>query len=251
MVSLGSNGRRTVCSVHVLVVEDERRIATGLKRGLEADGFSVDVAFTGDDGLWYATEHRYDVIVLDLMLPGMNGFEVCRSLRDGGNWTPILVLTAKEGLFDESEALDTGADDYLRKPFSYPVLVSRLRALIRRSGKEASADPTLTLGDLRLDPIAQRAWRQDIELELSPKALTVLQILMRRNGELITKTDLLETGWGFDYEGDPNIVEAYISRLRRAIDKPFDLDTIRTVRGAGYRLTAHGGPGSDNPGHPA
>ncbi len=224
--------------MQVLIVEDERRIATALKRGLEADGFTVDVAFTGDDGLWYATEHTYDAIVLDLMLPGMSGFEVCRSLRDGDNWTPILVLTAKEGHFDESEALDTGADDYLRKPFAYPVLLSRLRALIRRSAKDgAGVDANLTLGDLRLDPLSQRAWRGDAELDLSPKAFTVLQVLMRRQGDLITKSELLDTAWGFDFDGDPNIVEAYISRLRRAIDKPFGIDTIRTVRGVGYRLT--------------
>lgn len=233
--------------MQILIVEDERRIATGLKRGLEADGFSVDLAFTGDDGLWYATEHTYDAIVLDLMLPGMNGFEVCRALRDKDNWTPILVLTAKEGVFDESEALDTGADDYLRKPFSYPVLLSRLRALVRRSAKDLTVDPTLTLGDLRLDPLSQRAWRQDTELELSPKAFTVLQVLMRREGEVISKAELLDTAWGFDYDGDPSIVEAYISRLRRSIDRPFGIETIRTVRGSGYRLTAHAAPksGSD------
>ena len=226
--------------MQILIVEDERRIATALKRGLEADGFSVDVAFTGDDGLWYATEHTYDAIALDLMLPGMNGYQVCGALRDAENWTPVLVLTAKEGLFDESEALDTGADDYLRKPFSYPVLLSRLRALIRRSDKNGAAiDPALVLGDLRLDPLSQRAWRHETELELSPKAFIVLQVLMRREGELITKSELLDTAWGFDYEGDPNVVEAYISRLRKAIDRPFGLDTIRTVRGAGYRLVAH------------
>jgi DNA-binding response OmpR family regulator len=222
--------------MRVLVVEDERRIATGLKRGLEADGFSVDLAFTGDDGIWYATEATYDVIVLDLMLPGRNGFEICRQLRETGDWTPILILTAKEGTLDESEALDTGADDYLRKPFSYPVLVSRIRALMRRAGGRVIPDTTLTIGDLVLDPIAQRAWRDSVELELSPKAFMVLQILMRREGELITTQNLLDTAWGYDFEGDPNVVQAYISRLRRAIDRPFNVDSIKTIRGVGYRL---------------
>ncbi len=227
--------------MRVLVVEDERRIATGLKRGLEADGFSVDLAFTGDDGIWYATESSYDVIVLDLMLPGRSGFSVCNQLRESGDWTPILVLTAKEGALDETEALDGGADDYLRKPFSYPVLLSRIRALMRRSGSTTPADPTLVVGDLRLDPIAQRAWRGSLELELSPKAFMVLQVLMRREGDVITSQQLLDTAWGYDFEGDPNVVQAYISRLRRAIDKPFGLDSIKTVRGVGYRLVPTSG----------
>ena len=228
--------------MRVLVVEDERRIATGLKRGLEADGFGVDLAFTGDDGLWYATEGTYDAIVLDLMLPGRSGFQVCRDLRERGDWTPILVLTAKEGTLDESEALDTGADDYLRKPFSYQVLVSRLRALLRRAGSVVEPDPTLTVGDLVLDPITQRAWRGAVELELSPKAFLVLHILMRRQGELITTQDLLATAWGFDFEGDPNVVQAYISRLRRVVDKPFGVASIKTIRGVGYRLVPISAP---------
>lgn len=222
--------------MHILVVEDERRIATALKRGLEADGFSVDVAFTGDDGLWYAQESSYDVIVLDLMLPGRSGFEVCRLLREAGDWTPIIVLTAKEGSLDEQEALETGADDYVRKPFSYPVLLLRIRSLLRRSGDQPESDPTLRIGDLSLDPLTQRAWRASTELELSPKALIVLQVLMRRPGELISTRELLDTAWGFDFEGDPNVVQAYISRLRRAVDKPFGTNSIRTVRGLGYRI---------------
>lgn len=224
--------------MHVLVVEDERRIATALKRGLEADGFTVDVAFTGDDGIWYARESSYDVIVLDLMLPGRSGFEICRELRESGDWTPIIVLTAKEGSLDEQEALETGADDYIRKPFSYPVLLLRIRSLLRRSADKPEMDPTLRVGDLSLDPMAQRAWRGTTELELSPKALIVLQVLMRRPGELVSTQELLDSAWGFDFEGDPNVVQAYISRLRRSIDKPFGADSIRTVRGLGYRLIA-------------
>lgn len=223
-------------SMHILVVEDERRIATALKRGLEADGFAVDVAFNGDDGLWYAQESSYDLIVLDLMLPGRSGFEVCRQLRESGDWTPIIVLTAKEGSLDEQEALETGADDYVRKPFSYPVLLLRIRSLLRRTGDQPESDPTLSVGDLRLDPLTQRAWRGSSELELSPKALIVLQILMRRPGELVSTQELLDTAWGFDFEGDPNVVQAYISRLRRSVDKPFGTNSIRTVRGLGYRI---------------
>lgn len=224
--------------MHILIVEDERRIATALKRGLEADGFTVDVTFNGDDGLWYARESTYDLIVLDLMLPGRSGFSICRELRESGDWTPIIVLTAKEGALDEQEALETGADDYIRKPFSYPVLLLRIRSLLRRSGDKAVSDPTLQVGDLRLDPLTQRAWRGTAELELSPKALVVLQVLMRRPGELVSTQELLDTAWGFDFEGDPNIVQAYISRLRRIIDRPFDRDSIRTVRGLGYRIVA-------------
>lgn len=222
--------------MHLLVVEDERRIATALKRGLEADGFSVDVAFTGDDGLWYARESFYDLIVLDLMLPGRSGFEVCRELREAGDWTPIIVLTAKDGSLEEQEALETGADDYVRKPFSYPVLLLRIRSLLRRAGDQPESDPTLRVGDLSLDPLTQRAWRGSTELELSPKALIVLQVLMRRPGELVSTQEMLDTAWGFDFEGDPNVVQAYISRLRRSVDKPFGTNSIRTVRGLGYRI---------------
>lgn len=225
--------------MRALVVEDERRIATGLKRGLEADGFSVDLAFSGDDGLWYATESTYDIIILDLMLPGRSGFSVCKKLRDSGDWTPILILTAKEGILDETEALDTGADDYLRKPFSYPVLLARIRALMRRNSGTVVADPTLKVGDLSLDPLSQRAWRGQVELELSPKAFLVLHVLMRSEGNITTPHQLLEQAWGFDFEGDPNVVQSYISRLRRVIDRPFGLKTIRTVRGVGYRLIPH------------
>lgn len=223
-------------AMRVLVVEDERLIATGLKRGLEADGFIVDLAFTGDDGLWYATESTYDVIVLDLLLPGRSGFSICRELRESGDRTPILVLTAKEGTLDETEALDTGADDYLRKPFSYPVLVARIRALLRRSPGLETKDPMLFVGDLRLDPLAQRAWRGDVELQLSPKTFMVLQVLMRSEGNLITSQKLLDLAWGVDFAGDPRVVHAYVSRIRRAIDRPFGLDSIKTVRGVGYRM---------------
>jgi two-component system OmpR family response regulator len=225
--------------MRVLVVEDERLLAAGLRTGLEAEGFTVDVALDGTDGLWMARERPYDAIVLDIMLPGVNGYKLCEALRADGTWTPILMLTAKDGEWDEVEALDTGADDYLTKPFSHAVLVARLRALLRRGVRERPA--VLAAGDLRLDPATRRAWRGDAEVELTPRELALLEFLLRRRGEVVSKRDVLDHVWDHEFEGDPNIVEVYVRRLRNKLDRPYDRDAIRTVRGAGYRLDAHGG----------
>ena len=225
--------------MRVLVVEDEERLARSLARGLEADGFAVDVAFDGTDGLWMARERTYDAIVLDIMLPGVNGFRICATLRAEEIWTPILMLTAKDGELDETEALDTGADDYLTKPFSHVVLVARLRALMRRG---ASARPAvLAAGDLRLDPASRRCWRGDTEVELTPREVSVLEHLLRHVGEVQSKRDILDHVWDDDFQGDPNIVEVYIRHLRNKIDRPFGRQAIQTLRGAGYRLASDGG----------
>jgi DNA-binding response OmpR family regulator len=220
--------------MRVLVVEDEKKLAMSLKRGLEADGFAVDVALDGTEGHWMATEHPYDAIVLDIMLPGMNGYQVCGKLRDGGNWTPILMLTAKDGDLDEAEALDTGADDFLRKPFSHVVLVARLRALLRRGQSERPTE--LTAGSLRLDPAQRQCWRNGDEIELTAREFAVLEYLISNTGDVVSKQDVLDHVWDYDFEGDPNIVEVYVRHLRRKIDEPFDVASIQTVRGSGYRL---------------
>ena len=226
-------------TMRVLVVEDEKRLAAGLRNGLEAEGFAVDVALDGTDGLWMARENPYDAIVLDIMLPGVNGYKVCATLREEGVWTPILMLTAKDGEWDKVEALDTGADDYLTKPFSYAVLLARLRALLRRGARERPV--VLEAGDLRLDPAARRAWRGEAEVELTTRELALLEFLLRRRGEVVSKREILEHVWGYDFEGDPNIVEVYVRHLRNKLDRPFDRDSIQTLRGAGYRLAAQGG----------
>lgn len=223
----------------LLLIEDDKKIATAVKRGLEGEGFSVETAFTGIDGLWMATEGAYDALIVDLMLPGRNGFQICSDLREQGNWTPILVLTAKDGDLDEAEALDTGADDYLMKPFSFPVLVARLRALLRRT--HGHGPISLQAGDLRLDPAARTAWRGDVEVSLTARQFQVLEFLMRRAGKVMSKSDILAGVWEYDFDGDPNIVEVYIRRLRTRIDEPFERCAIETVRGAGYRLAADGG----------
>ena len=225
--------------MRVLVVEDERRLAAGLRHGLAAEGFAVDVALDGTDGLWMAREHPYDVIVLDIMLPGVNGYRLCSALRRDGIWTPILMLTAKEGEWDEVEALDNGADDYLTKPFSYAVLLARLRALLRRGARERPA--VLEAGDLRLDPAAKRAWRGLVEVELTTRELALLEFLLRRRGEAVSKREILQHVWDDEFEGDPNIVEVYVRHLRNKLDRPFGRAAIQTVRGTGYRLVADGG----------
>jgi two-component system, OmpR family, response regulator len=225
--------------VRVLVVEDEKRLAAGLKKGLEAEGFATDVALDGTDGLWMAREHPYDAIVLDIMLPGINGYKVCSTLRAEGIWTPILMLTAKEGELDEAEALDTGADDYLTKPFSYVVIVARLRALIRRGARERPA--VLVAGDLRFDPGARRVFRGEVEVTLTFRETAVLEFLLRRKGEVVSKREILDHVWDYDFEGDPNIVEVYVRHLRIKLDRPFGRASIETLRGAGYRLAADGG----------
>ena len=218
----------------VLLVEDDAKIAGAVRRGLEAEGFTVAVAADGLEGGWMADEGRYDAIVLDLMLPGRNGFQVLADLRGRGDWTPVLVLTAKDGELDEAEALDTGADDYLTKPFSYTVLVARVRALVRRATARRPAGDAV--GDLRIDPAARRVWRADKEVGLTAREFEVLEQLVRHPGEVQSKDDLLATVWHDDFEGDANIVEVYVRRLRRKLDDPFDRHSIETVRGAGYRL---------------
>ncbi|RSM88536.1 DNA-binding response regulator [Kibdelosporangium aridum] len=222
--------------MRVLVVEDDLRLAQLLDRGLAAEGFTVEVCHDGREGLWRATEYPYDVILLDLMLPGLNGYRVCAQLRQAGVWTPILMLTAKNGEHDEVEGLDTGADDYLTKPFSYLVLVARLRALIRRGLPERAA--VLRNGDLELDPVDRTCRRGTSEITLTAKEYAVLEYLMRRTGQVVTKTEVIDHVWDTSQDPDPNLVEVYISALRRKIDTPFGRRTIVTVRGHGYQITA-------------
>ena len=225
--------------MRVLVVEDEARLAASLRRGLEADGFAVDVALNGTDGLWMAQENAYDAVVLDIMLPGVNGFQVCHRLRAADIWTPILMLTAKDGELDEAEALDTGADDYLTKPFSHLVLVARLRALMRRGARERPA--VLAAGELRVDPASRRCWRGETDIPLTARELSVLEFLVRNAGQVVSKREILDHVWDDDFKGDANIVEVYIRYLRKKIDLPFGRRAIETVRGSGYRLAADGG----------
>jgi DNA-binding response OmpR family regulator len=225
--------------MRLLIVEDERRLATALARGLEAEGFAVDVVHDGVEGLHLAREHAYDLIVLDIMLPGMNGYRICSALRASGDETPILMLTAKDGEYDEAEGLDTGADDYLTKPFSYVVLLARVRALLRRRTRGGA--PVLRLGDLSVDPGAQQVRRGGEEVVLTAREFAVLEQLALRAGEVVSKAEILEHVWDFAYDGDPNIVEVYVSALRRKLDTPFGVRSITTVRGAGYRLERDGG----------
>jgi len=220
--------------VRVLVVEDEVHLAQAIARGLQNENFAVDVSHDGTDGLWRAKEYRYDVIVLDIMLPGINGYKICESLRAEQIWTPILMLTAKDGEYDQTDAFDLGADDYLIKPFSFPVLVARLRALIRRGAPERPV--VLTSGDLTLDPARRKVERAGTEIALTPREFAVLEFLMRHNGDVVTKTAILENVWDAHYDGDPNVVEVYVSYLRKKIDHPFGSNSIATVRGAGYRM---------------
>ena len=222
--------------MRILVVEDDEAVSAAVQKGLEADGYAVDVAADGEKGVWYATEHPYDVIVLDIMLPKRNGFQVCADLRGESNWTPILMLTAKDGEFDIAEALDTGADDYLTKPFSFVVLSARIRALARRGAPER---PTvLEVDDLRLDPAAHTVERGETEIKVTAKEFSLLEYLMRHPGEAVGKIDILNAVWDWDFDGDPNVVEVYIGYLRRKIDDPFGRASIETVRGVGYRLRA-------------
>ncbi|MCU1503889.1 MAG: DNA-binding response regulator [Ilumatobacteraceae bacterium] len=225
--------------MRVLIVEDEVSMANSLKAGLEAEGYLVDVSHDGLDGLWRATEFEFDAIVLDIMLPGLNGFLVAERLREAGREVPILMLSAKDGDLDQAEALDTGADDFLGKPFSYPLLLARLRALIRRGSSRQSN--VLTVGDLRIDLAAHRCWRGDTEVELTPREDALLVYLAHRAGEVVSKTELLRHVW-LDEETDPNAVEVYIGYLRRKIDAPFGRASIETVRGRGYRLVAGPAP---------
>jgi DNA-binding response OmpR family regulator len=222
--------------MRILVVEDEEHLAAAVADGLTAEGFDVDVSYDGNDGLWRAREGSYDAIVLDVLLPGIHGYKVCRTLRDEGIWTPILILTAKDGEYDEAEALDTGADDFLSKPFSFVVLLARLRALIRRG---APPRPNvLTVATLTLDPAARRVRRDDTEIRLTAREFALLEFLMRKDGNVASKTEILDHVWGIDFAGDPNVVEVYVGYLRRKIDQPFGVETLQTVRGAGYRLAS-------------
>jgi DNA-binding response OmpR family regulator len=224
--------------VRVLVVEDEAHLANVVARGLGAEGFTVEVTHDGIDGLWRARERQYGAIILDILLPGMNGYEVCRTLRAEGIWTPILMLTAKNGEYDEAEALDTGADDFLAKPFSFVVLVARLRALQRRG--TAARPALLQAGDLTIDPGRRSCVRGETAVSLTAREFDLLEALMRRAGDVCSKVDLLDEVWGHDFGGDANVVEVYVGYLRRKVDAPFGRTSLQTVRGVGYRLVADG-----------
>lgn len=225
----------------LLLVEDELRLAETLRRGLVAEGFAVDVAHDGVDGLWSGKTNAYDVIVLDIMLPQLNGYDVCKHLRAANIWTPVLVLTAKSGEFDQVDAFDLGADDYLTKPFSFNILLARLRALARRG---APARPvTLQVGDLSLDPASRVVSRAGEEVSLTPREFALLHFLMRHQGDVVSKTEILRSVWDTYYDGDENVVEVYVGYLRRKLDLPFERRSIVTVRGVGYRLVA--GDGAD------
>ncbi|MCU7730223.1 response regulator transcription factor [Actinoplanes sp. KI2] len=228
--------------MRMLVVEDEVGLAETLRDGLTGAGFVVDVVHDGVDGLWQATETphgAYDVIVLDIMLPGLSGYEVCRQLRAREVWTPILMLTAKDGEYDQADAFDLGADDYLTKPFSFVVLIARLRALIRRGAPERPA--VLAAGDLSLDPGQRKVWRGGEAVAVTPREFAMLEFLLRHQGQAVTKRAILENVWDAHFAGDPNIVEVYIGYLRKKIDHPFGRASIETVRGAGYRIVPDGG----------
>lgn len=223
----------------MLVVEDERRLAAAVKRGLEAEGFVVDLAYDGVTGLHLAREGAYDSVVLDIMLPGMSGYRVCQELRAAENWVPVLVLSAKDGEYDQADALDLGADDYLTKPFSYVVLAARLRALLRRGAAPRPA--VLLCGDLSLDPAARVVRRGSASVALTAREFALLEFLMRRAGQVVAKSDLLAHVWEAEDISDLNVVEVYVGYLRRKIDVPFERHAVQTVRGAGYRLAADGG----------
>jgi two-component system, OmpR family, response regulator len=225
--------------MRVLIVEDELKMASLIRRGLRGDGMAADVAATGEDALWMAGSTEYDVIVLDVMLPGIDGFAVCRRLREDGVWSPVLMLTARDAVEDRVQGLDTGADDYLAKPFSFVELAARLRALARRGPVER---PTvLRAGDLHLDPSSRRVWRGREDISLSPKEFALLETFMRRPGQVLDRFQLLEHAWDYEYENRSNVVDVYVRYLRGKIDRPFEVESIETVRGAGYRLRADGG----------
>jgi two-component system OmpR family response regulator len=220
--------------VRVLVVEDKIKLATVLGRGLRKEGMSADVATSGEQAIWMAGSTPYDAVILDVMLPGIDGFETCRRLRGDSVWAPILMLTARESVDDRVAGLDSGADDYLTKPFSLRELLARLRALVRRGAAER---PTvICVGELRLDPASRRVWRGESEIMLSQKEFAMLEALMRRAGQVLSRLDLLEAAWDQSYENRSNIVDAYIRRLREKVDRPFGVQALETVRGAGYRL---------------
>lgn len=224
--------------MRILVIEDELKMARLIQRGLRDEGLAADVASSGEDALWMAAATDYDVIVLDVMLPGINGFETCRRLRQDAVWAPVVMLTARDAIEDRIAGLDGGADDYLAKPFSFSELLARLRALSRRGPVQ---QPTiLTAGNLRLDPAGRRVWRRDTEITLSTKEFALLEAFMRRPGEALTRFYLLEQAWDYDYENRSNVIDVYVRYLRTKIDRPFGTRTIETVRGTGYRLRPDG-----------
>jgi two-component system, OmpR family, response regulator len=223
----------------VLIVEDDVPLASALRRGLRAEGMVADVAVKGEDALWMTAATEFDAVVLDVMLPGIDGFETCRRLRDDGVWTPIIMLTARDAVDDRVQGLDAGADDYLVKPFSLAELLARLRALARRGPVERPA--VLSVGDLVLDPATREVRRGEVEISLSAKEFALLEAFMRRPGEVLTQLQLLEHAWDYDYENRSNVVEVYVRYLREKIDRPFAVKSIETVRGAGYRLRRDGG----------
>jgi two-component system OmpR family response regulator len=225
--------------MRVLIVEDQVKMATLIQRGLRKEGMSVDVAGDGEDAVWMAGSTPYDAVILDVMLPSMDGFEVCRRLRADGVWSPILMLTARDAVRDRVAGLDAGADDYLTKPFSFAELLARLRALVRRGSAERPVE--LRVGGLRLDPTRHRAWRGEAELELSPKEFALLETFMRRPGEALSRLTLLEHAWDYEYENRSNVVDSYVRFLRAKIDSPFGVESLETVRGTGYRLREDGG----------
>jgi two-component system, OmpR family, response regulator len=222
--------------VRVLIVEDELRMASLVRRGLAHEGIAADVAGNGEDALWMAQAHAYDAVVLDVMLPGLDGFETCRRLRGAGVWAPVLMLTARDAVEDRVAGLDSGADDYLVKPFAFAELLARLRALARRGEGERPA--VLEVGDLRLDPATRRVERGSNEIRLSAKEFALLELFMRRSGEVLSRLYLLEHAWDFAYDNRSNVVDVYVRRLRRKIDEPFARESLETVRGAGYRFRA-------------
>jgi two-component system OmpR family response regulator len=225
--------------MRILVIEDEPKMAALLRRGLTEEGYAVDVVRSGTDGIWAATENPYDAIVLDVMLPDIDGFEVCRRLRKADRWAPVVMLTARDAVRDRVAGLDAGADDYLTKPFSFGELFARIRALLRRGAAERPS--VLRVGDLTLDPAEHRVARGDIEVRLTAKEFALLEYLMRRAGEVLSRTRLIEHVWDFGYDGDSNVVDVYVRYLRDKIDRPFGRASIQTIRGSGYRLRTDAG----------
>jgi two-component system OmpR family response regulator len=225
--------------MRLLVVEDDIKMAALLKRGLEREGYAVDVAASGDDALWAGREFPYDAVLLDAMIPGPDGFEVCRRLREAGRWMPVVMLTARDAVEDRVRGLDAGADDYLTKPFSFAELYARLRALLRRDSGERPV--TLRAGDLRLDPAGRVVRRGSTEIVVSTREFSLLEFLLRRKGEVLSRSEILDHVWDFAYDGTSNVVDVYVRYLREKVDRPFDRRAIETVRGTGYRLRADGG----------
>jgi two-component system, OmpR family, response regulator len=225
--------------MRVLIVEDDIRMAAAIRRGMQAEGIAADVATRGEDAIWMVAASEFDAVVLDVMLPGIDGFETCRQLREDGVWAPIIMLTARDSVEDRVQGLDQGADDYLIKPFSLAELLARLRALARRGPVERPS--VIKVGDLRLDPATQQAWRGEEEIPLTAKEFSLMETFMRRPGEILSRLQLLEHAWDYDYENRSNVIEVYVRYLREKVDRPFGVKSLETVRGAGYRLRKDGG----------